>query len=194
MANRTEGTLHMIGHAHLDPVWLWRWTEGFQETKATFRSALDRMKEYDDFQFISSSAAFYEWIEQSDPAMFAEIQNRVREGRWCLVGGWWIEPDCNIPAGESFVRQGLYGQRYFMEKFGRKAVVGFNPDSFGHAASLPQILKKSGLHYYVFMRPMPNEKGLPSRLFWWESDDGSRVLTYRIPYEYLNWGRDIEDH
>lgn len=186
--------LHMIGHAHIDPVWLWPWQEGFQEVKATFRSALDRMKEYDDFLFVASSAAFYEWVEQTDPAMFAEIAQRVAEGRWQVAGGWWIEPDCNIPNGESFVRQGLYGQRYFREKFGVTARVGFNVDSFGHAGSLPQIMKKSGLDYYNFLRPMPHEKSLPSRLFWWEADDGSRVLAFRIPFEYLSWGKELDHH
>lgn len=186
--------LHMIGNAHIDPVWLWTWHEGFHEVKATFRSALDRMKEYEDFIFVASSAAFYEWVEKSDPSMFAEIQARVAEGRWQVVGGWWIEPDCNIPNGESFVRQGLYGQRYFQSKFGVMARVGFNVDSFGHAGTLPQILKKSGIPYYTFLRPMPHEKGMPSRLFWWEADDGSRVLTYRIPFEYLSWGKELDDH
>lgn len=187
-------TLHMIGNAHIDPVWLWQWHEGFQEVKATFRSALDRMNEYDDFVFVASSAALYEWVEKSDPAMFQEIIQRVNEGRWQVVGGWWIEPDCNIPSGESFVRQGLYGQRYFKEKFGVLARVGFNVDSFGHAGTLPQILKKSGLSYYTFLRPMPHEKSLPSRLFWWEADDGSRVLTFRIPFEYLSWGKELDHH
>lgn len=186
--------LHMIGHAHLDPVWLWPWQEGFQEVKATFRSALDRMNEYEDFIFISSSAAFYEWLEQSDPGMFAELQQRVKEGRWQLVGGWWVEADANIPSGEALARQALYAQRYFMEKFGRIATVGFNPDGFGHAGSLPQLLKKSGLDAYVFMRPMPHEKGLPARLFWWEGDDGTRVLGYRIPFEYCSWGSSLEKH
>jgi alpha-mannosidase len=186
--------LHMIGNAHIDPVWLWQWQEGFHEVKASFRSALDRMNEYPDFVFVASSAAFYEWVEGSDPAMFAEIQQRVKEGRWGIVGGWWVEPDCNIPAGESFVRHSLYGQRYFKEKFGVIARTGFNVDSFGHAGTLPQILKKSGIDYYVFLRPMPHEKGLPSRLFWWQSDDGSRVLTFRIPFEYLSWGKDVEIH
>lgn len=186
--------LYMIGNAHLDPVWLWQWQEGFQEAKATFRSALDRMKEYDDFIFTSSSAAMYEWVERSDPAMFEEIRQRVKEGRWVIVGGWWIQPDCNIPGGESFVRQGLYGQRYFKEKFGVIAKVGYNVDSFGHNGMLPQILKKSGMDYYVMMRPMPNEKGLPGRLFRWRSDDGSEVLTFRIMYEYLSWGKDLENH
>ncbi len=189
-----QRTLHMIGNAHIDPVWLWTWQEGFQEVKATFRSALDRMAEFDEFIFVASSAALYEWVERSDPAMFAEIQARVAEGRWLPVGGWWIEPDCNIPDGESFVRQGLYGQRYFAEKFGRMARVGFNVDSFGHAGTLPQILKKSGIPYYVFLRPMPYEKSLPSRLFWWEADDGSRVLTFRIPFEYLSWGKALDHH
>lgn len=187
-------TLYMIGNAHIDPVWLWQWQEGFLEIKATFRSALDRMKEYDDFIFVASSAAFYEWVEQSDPEIFAEIQQRVREGRWGIVGGWWVEPDCNIPSGESFVRQGLYGQRYFKRKFGVTARTGFNVDSFGHAGSLPQILKNSGIDYYVFLRPMPHEKGLPARLFRWESDDGSQVLALRIPFEYLSWGKDLETH
>jgi len=184
----------MIGNAHIDPVWLWQWQEGFHEVKASFRSALDRMKEYSDFTFVASSAAFYEWVEESDPAMFAEIQQRVKEGRWGIVGGWWVEPDCNIPAGESFVRHGLYAQRYFKEKFGVTARTGFNVDSFGHAGTLPQILKKSGIDYYVFLRPMPHEKGLPSRLFWWQADDGSRVLAFRIPFEYLSWGKDVEIH
>jgi alpha-mannosidase len=189
-----KNTLYMIGNAHIDPVWLWQWQEGFHEVKATFRSALDRLNEYPEFIFTASSAAFYEWVEQSDPGMFTEIQQRVAEGRWNLVGGWWIEPDCNIPAGESFVRQALYGQRYFHEKFGRTARVGYNVDSFGHNGMLPQILKKSGTPYYVFMRPMPHEKTLPSRLFWWEADDGSRVLALQLPFTYALWGDDLEEH
>lgn len=186
--------LHLIGNAHIDPVWLWQWQEGFHEVRATFRSALDRMREYADFVFVASSAAFYEWVEQSDPTMFAEIQQRVKEGRWGIVGGWWIEPDCNIPCGESFVRQGLYGQRYFREKFNIQAHTGFNVDSFGHAGTLPQILRQSGIDYYVFLRPMPHEKELPSRLFWWQSRDGSRLMAFRIPFAYTYWGDDLESH
>lgn len=186
--------LHMIGNAHLDPVWLWNWQEGFQETKATFRSALDRMDEDENFIFTCSSAAFYEWVEKNNPQMFREIQKRIEQGRWEIVGGWWIQPDCNIPSGESFVRQGLYGQRYFKEKFNKLAVTGYNVDSFGHNGSLPQILKKSGMDHYIFMRPMPLEKGLPGRTFYWKSMDGSKVLTYRIPYEYCSWGKDLEKY
>ncbi len=194
VAGRGAGTLYMIGNAHIDPVWLWRWQEGCHEVLASFRSALDRLNEEPDFLFISSSAAFYAWVEQLEPAMFEEIRARVREGRWAIVGGWWIQPDCNIPSGESFVRQGLYGQRYFKEKFGVTARVGYNVDSFGHNGALPQILKRSGLDSYVFMRPGPQEKGLPARLFWWEADDGSRVLAYRLPFEYGTGGRELDRH
>jgi len=187
-------TLHMIGNAHLDVVWLWPWQEGFGEVKATFRAALDLMNDCDDFLFTASSAALYEWIEHNDPAMFDEIKSRVAEGRWEIAGGWWVQPDCNLPSGESFVRQGLYGQRYFKEKLGVTATVGYNVDSFGHHAMLPQILRKCGLSRYVFMRPQRHEMGLPGPLFWWESDDGSCVLAARIPYEYCTWGQELRQH
>lgn len=183
----------MIGNAHLDPVWLWQWTEGFQETKATFRSTLDRMVEYPDFVFTNSSAANYEWVEQNDPKMFREIKERIAEGRWVIVGGWWVQPDCNIPSGESFVRQGLYGQRYFYEKFGVMAKTGYNVDSFGHNGMLPQILKKCGMDNYVFMRPGRHEKALPDNLFRWKSMDGSTVTACRIPYEYT-WSKELTAH
>ena len=93
--------MYMIGNAHLDPVWLWPWQEGFQENKATCKSALERLGEYEDVIFTSSSAQFYEWIEKNDPEMFSEIEKRIREGRWLICGGWWVQPDCNIPCGES---------------------------------------------------------------------------------------------
>ena len=188
-----QRTLHMIGNAHIDAVWLWPWEEGFAEVTATFRSALDLMDQYPEFVFTCSSAAYYAWIEAHDPAMFEEIQRRVAEGRWQLVGGWWVEPDCNLPAGESYVRQALVGQRYFASRFGRIADVGYNPDSFGHNAMLPQILAKSGLRAYMFLRPQPHEKELPGHLFWWEAPDGSRVLAFRILHSYEVSG-DLEAH
>jgi alpha-mannosidase len=190
----THETLHLIGHAHIDPVWLWQWPEGYQEIKATFASALDRTDEDEGFVFTASSAAFYAWVAHNEPAMFERIKQRVTEGRWQVVGGWWCEPDCNLPNGESFVRQALVGQRWFREHLGVTATVGFNPDSFGHHAMLPQILAKSGMSSYVFMRPSDHELGLPGRTFWWESDDGSRVMAFRIPYEYLTWPGEIDEH
>ena len=107
-----------VGNGHLDPMWLWRWQEGCCEVKATIGSALDRMNEYPEFKFICSSALVYEWIEEFDPVMFEEIKKRVAVGRFFIVGGQYVQPDCNLPCGESFVRQSLYSQRNFWEKFG----------------------------------------------------------------------------
>ena len=176
--------IHLIGNAHLDPVWLWRWQEGFSEILSTFRSALDRMKEFDDFKFTSACSSYYMWIEEIDKDMFNEIKQRVKEGRWNIVGGWFIQPDCNIPSGESFARHALISQRYFKEKFGITVNVGYNVDSFGHNGSLPKILKNSRMDSYVFMRPGNHEKELPSSLFYWQSMDGSAVKTFRIPQHY----------
>jgi alpha-mannosidase len=184
----------MIGNAHIDPVWLWQWPEGYQEVRATMRSAIERLEEYPDFVFTMDSSLFLAWVEESDPDLFEQIRARVADGRFQIVGGWWIEPDCNIPAGESFVRQALYGQRYLREKFGITATTGANLDSFGHNATIPQILAKSGCDSYVFLRPGPREKTLESPVFWWESPDGSRVLAYRIPHEYCAPKDDIGEH
>jgi alpha-mannosidase len=181
----------MIGNAHIDPVWLWQWPEGYQEVRATFASAIERMKEYPEFIFTCDSVLYLAWVEEHDPDLFAAIGERIAEGRWQQVGGWWIEPDCNLPAGESFVRQALYAQRYLREKFGVTSTVGCNVDPFGHNASLPQILRKSGMDAYVFMRPGPHEMALPGPYFWWEAPDGTRVLTYRIPHEYCSPGTDL---
>ncbi|MCL4692068.1 MAG: alpha-mannosidase, partial [Candidatus Hydrogenedentes bacterium] len=186
MSDSKHITVHMIGHGHIDPTWLWRWTEGYEEVRATFRSALDRMDETPEFKFTASSACFYDWVKACDPELFEAIRERVAEGRWEIVGGWWIEPDCNIPCGESFVRQGLYGQRFFQREFGIRATVGFNPDSFGHAGTFPQIYRKMGIDTYAYMRPMPvKEMAYPDgTTFYWESQDGSRVLACNLQDDY----------
>ena len=178
------GKLYMIGNAHLDPVWMWRWQEGYTEVLQTFKSALDRMNEFPDFKFTSACSLYYAWVEETDPEMFAEIQKRVAEGRWNIVGGWLLQPDCNIPSGESFARHSLFAQRYFKEKFGITVKTGYNVDSFGHNAGLPKILKASGMDNYVYMRPMPHEMEQKDSLFKWEGDDGSFVTAFRIPLFY----------
>jgi alpha-mannosidase len=175
--------LHLIGHSHIDAAWLWPWRDGSNAVLTTMRSALDRMKETPAFRYSHSSSAHYEWVERADPSMFAEIKERVREGRWELVGGWPVEPDCNIPSTESLIRHCLYGKNYFQRAFGVDIQIGFNPDSFGHPAGLPSILRGAGYRYYVFMRPQENEMKLPL-LFWWESPDGARVLALRIRRGY----------
>ena len=176
--------IFMIGNAHLDPAWVWSWQEGSCEAKATIRSALDRMKEFPDFKFVCSSSSVYQWIEDFDPEMFAEMKQRIAEGRFIIVGGWKVQPDCNLPSGENFARNSLYSQRYFFENFGKTAKVGYNVDSFGHNAMMPQILRKSGMKYYVYMRPMEYEKSMKDNVFTWESPDGSQVTAFRINEAY----------
>ena len=173
--------MHMIGYSHIDAAWLWPWRDGSNLALTTFRSALDRMIETPDFCYSHSSSAHYRWAQKADPQMFAEIQERVRQGRWEVVGGWPVEADCNLPGTESFVRQSLYGKQYCRQALGVDVKIGLNPDSFGHAAGLPTILRRSGYGYYVFMRPQPEEEAVPlPLLFRWEGPDGSRVLTLRL--------------
>jgi alpha-mannosidase len=187
-ADASKFRFHMIGHGHIDPVWLWPWSEGVAVVHSTFRSALDRMNETPDFTFTTSSAQFFQWVAENDPAMLSEIRKRVAEGRWNIVGGWWVEPDMNIPSGEAMVRQGLYGQLTFQRLLGHRATVATNPDSFGHAGTLPQIIKLQGMENYIFMRPGVREKTIPADLFWWEGPDGTKVLTYRIQQSYNDGG------
>ncbi|MFI6262517.1 alpha-mannosidase [Micromonospora sp. NPDC051006] len=182
----TRGALHMIGNAHIDAVWLWPWQEGYQEARATFRAAVQRIHEYPDFVFTCDSVGYLAWIEEHDPELFAALQEQVRAGRFEIVGGWWVEPDCNIPGGEGFVRHALYSQRFLADRFGVMASVGCNVDPFGQNATIPQLLAKSGMDSYVFMRPQPHEAQLPGPTFWWQAADGSRVLAYRIPHEYCS--------
>ncbi len=177
-------TLHMIGNSHIDPVWFWTKTEGMQAVKATFASALDRMREFPDFTFTAGSAYFYIWLEDINPEMLDEIRARVAEGRWELVGGNLIEPDCNLPSGESFARQALYAQRIYKRLFGDITRIGYCVDSFGHNANLPQLLSQGGMEAYVYMRP--NLKSLPP-VFRWLTPSGASIRTIAIHGEYTTW-------
>lgn len=188
-----ERKVHLIGNAHLDPIWLWRWQEGCGEVLQTFRSALDRLNEYPDFVFTCSSASYYKWVEEIAPDMFEEIRERVKEGRWVPVNGWWVQPDCNIPSAESFARQALYSQLYYNEKFGRICKTAYNVDSFGHSGMLPQLIKNGGMNAYVMMRPGPHENAEIPNMFTWESIDGTRIPTFRIPAESGYGANSAED-
>lgn len=176
--------LHLISQAHLDPVWLWPWTDGAAEVLTTVQSAMDRATENPDFRFTRASAATYRWLKEMDPRLFAQVRRLVQEGRWEVVGGWIEQPDCNLPSTESFVRHSLYGKKWLENEFGVDVDIGYNIDSFGHSGGLPQLLRHAGFRRYVFMRPDKKEApGVPD-LFWWESPDGSRVLTQRVPENY----------
>lgn len=177
--------MHIIGHSHIDLAWLWPWRDGADVVLNTFRSALDRMNETPDFRYVHSSALHYRWVEHVDPKMFEEVRQRIAEGRWEVVGGWPVEPDCNLPSTESFVRHALYGKTYLKDKLGVDVTIGFNPDAFGHSAGLPTILANAGYKYYAFLRPQETEESLPL-LFWWEGPDGQRLLAMRMYRSYSN--------
>ena len=178
-------TIRAVGNSHIDMAWLWPWTETVQVVHDTFRSVLDLMREYPDFKFTMSSARTYEWMEEKYPDMFAEIRQRAKEGRWEVIGGMWVEPDLNMPGGESLTRQILVGKRYFQNKFGVDIKIGWNPDSFGYNWQLPQIYKKSGIDYFVTQKLLWAHEftTFPYKLFWWQSPDGSRILSY-FPHDY----------
>ncbi|MCE7935529.1 MAG: alpha-mannosidase [Chlorobi bacterium CHB2] len=184
MLNAPNLSIQMVGNAHLDPAWMWCWGEGMEAFLSTCRAALQRMEETPEFVFTCSSAAHYRWVEQVEPELFRQIQQRVAEGRWAIVGGWWTQADCNLPSAEGFLRQALLGQRYFLQSFGRIARVGYSPDAFGHTLGLPQLLARSGMPSYIFCRPDPTELPLPSPIIRWHSPDGSSVLAYRVPFHY----------
>jgi alpha-mannosidase len=185
-----QGTsVRLSGNAHIDAAWLWPWTETVDVVRRTFGTALQLMHEYPQYTYTQSAAAYNQWMEEKYPSLHQQIVDRVKQGRWEMVGGMWVEPDLNMPDGESLVRQLLVGKRYFKEKFGVDVRIGWNPDSFGYTWQLPQIYKKSGVDYFVTQKMAWNDTNpLPMKLFWWQSPDGSRVLTY-FPHDYVN---DIE--
>lgn len=176
--------IYMIGNTHFDPVWLWKWDEAMASIRATFRSTLDRMQETEDFTYSFATPPVFEWIKKTDPAMFEEIKKRVWEGRWELAEGWWVQADCWSAAGESYIRQGLYGQKWLKENFGRFSDSVFNIDSFGHNPQLPQILKKSRIDCYSFVRPEKHHLKLSSPLFLWKGIDGSEIAACRAEEPY----------
>lgn len=175
-------TGHLVGHAHIDFQWLWEWPEGIQAARDTFGQATRFMEEFPEFTFSQSSAALYVAMEENDPPLFQRIRERAKSGQWEVVGGRWCEGDTNTISGESHARHFLYGQRYFREKVGASAKVGWEPDTFGHSWAMPQMLKQAGIDTYYFCR---GGKGKP--LFWWEGPDGSRVLAFEEPAIQGGW-------
>jgi alpha-mannosidase len=176
-------TAHLVGHAHIDLSWLWRWEETVADIATnTFKGTLAQMDKLPGLTFAQSQAAIYEAIEKGYPDLFAAIARKIKEGTWVPVGGMWVEPDANMPDGEALAHQLLYGKRYFLDKFGVDVKVGWNPDTFGHNWQLPQILRRAGIDSYVFGRCAPGPD--PTHFFWWEGMDGSRVLGYVPPGWY----------
>jgi len=176
--------LHLVCNAHIDPVWLWEWEEGAAAAISTFRTAADLCEQFDTFIFNHNEAILYKWVEEYEPDLFERIQKLVRQKKWHIMGGWFLQPDCNMPSGESFVRQILVGQKYFQSKFGVQPTTAINFDPFGHTRGLVQILAKSGYDSYLFCRPGPESFALPAEDILWEGFDGSKILCIRATSHY----------
>ncbi len=174
-------TLYMLSNAHLDPVWQWEWEEGAAAALSTFRCAADFCEEFDGYVFNHNEALLYMWVEEYEPALFERIKRLVKAGKWHIMGGWFCQPDCNLPSGEGFVRQILAGRQYFMEKFGEMPTTAINFDPFGHSRGLVQIMAKSGFDSYLFCRPNEGNLHLPAGPFAWVGCDGSTVFGQRLP-------------
>lgn len=178
-----DHNIYAIGQSHLDAAWLWRRIDTIRKNNVTFSNALRHMDDYPFFTFSCSSAQYYEWMEKHFPEKFEKIKEFVKEGRLELVGGMWIEPDLNCTSGESLVRQRLYGQRYYLEKFGKMSEIGWLTDSFGYNWGLPQILAKSGAKFFYTNKMSWNKSTkFPFMVFHWQAPDGSKVLTLSMPY------------
>ena len=170
--------IHLLCNAHLDPVWLWTRSEGIAEAVSTFRVAADFCEKYDNFVFNHNEAVLYEWVEENEPQLFARIQKLVKQGKWHIMGGWYLQPDCTMPSAEGFLRQIETGNAYFKEKFGVTPTTAINFDPFGHTRGLVQILKKTGYDSYIYMRPGNPAGENPD--FIWEGYDGSKILCHAI--------------
>ncbi|MBM3294380.1 MAG: alpha-mannosidase [Candidatus Aminicenantes bacterium] len=180
--------VHLLANAHLDPVWLWEWPEGAGATLSTFRTAAELCERDRSFVFCHNEAVLYQWVEEYEPALFRRIKALVKAGRWSILGGWFLQPDANMPSGESFVRQALIGKRYFREKFGLEVRTAANLDPFGHTRGLVQILAKCGYRSYLFCRPDRNFLRLPGDDFVWVGYDGSEILAGRAEAHYNSRG------
>lgn len=170
--------IHLLCNAHLDPVWQWEWEEGLAEALSTFRIAADFCEEFDGFIFNHNEAVLYQWVEEYEPELFRRIQKLVAEGKWHIMGGWYLQPDCNMPSGESIIRQIVTGRKYFQEKFGSVPTTAINFDSFGHSRGLVQILKKAGYDSYIIGRPAAGACDIPAADFTWVGYDGSEITTH----------------
>jgi alpha-mannosidase len=183
-----------IGYAHLDTAWLWPLAETKRKAVRTFSTTMRLMEDFPDYKFASAQAQHLDWIKELQPDLYEQVRRRIHEGRFIIVGGTWVEPDCNIPSGESLVRQFLHGQRYFQKEFGFTCQEFWNPDVFGYSAALPQIMQKSGIRFFLTQKLSWNQINKPNNhTFLWEGIDGSQVLTHFPPGDTYGSAANVAD-
>jgi len=176
-----------IGHAHIDTAWLWPLAETWRKCERTFSTATAYMRDYPEYRFSCSQAYQYAIIKDRNPDLYERIKRAVKAGQWVIVGGTWIEPDCNIPSGEALCRQFLLGQRYFQKEFGKRCREFWNPDVFGYNGQLPQIMKLAGINRFLTQKLSWNRFNRPEHhTFTWQGIDGSEVLAHFPPQDTYN--------
>ncbi|NQT58018.1 MAG: alpha-mannosidase [Bacteroidetes bacterium] len=186
-SSTSELTAWSVGHAHIDLAWLWRYRETRRKAGRTFSTALRMMEEYPEYIFGASQPQLFEWVKEDYPKVYNEVKEAVKSGRMECQGGMWVEPDMNLTGGESLVRQCLYGKRFFKEEFGLEINNLWLPDVFGYSAALPQILKKSGIDYFMTQKISWNETNtFPHHTFMWAGIDGTEVQTHFLPTNNYN--------
>ncbi len=174
-----EGAIRAIGQSHIDIAWLWPLKETIRKGSRTLSSVCTLLEEYSEFEFAQSQPQLFSFLKEYQPKVYERVKQKVAEGRFEIIGGMWVEPDLNIPSGESLVRQLLYGKKFFKDEFGVEPRVEWLPDTFGYCASLPQILKKAGTDYFMTTKLNWNDTNrFPNDLFYWEGIDGTRILSY----------------
>jgi alpha-mannosidase len=183
-----------VGHAHIDTAWLWPLAETFRKTQRTFSTAVRYMDEYPEYRFACSQAQQYAWLKERDPDLYERIRAKVESGQFVPVGGSWVEPDLNLPSGESLVRQLLYGQRFFEQEFGSRCSEFWAPDAFGYNGQLPQLLRGAGITRFFTQKLSWNRFNRPDRhTFVWQGDDGSEVLAHFPPADTYNSAADVRE-
>ena len=188
-----QGKLAYSGHAHIDLAWLWPYAETRRKLRRTFSTTMNLLDAHPDFLFNQSTAAYYAQLEEDDPALLERITGAVKRGQWETIGGMWVEPDVNMPSGESLVRQILYGQRYFEAKFGSRNRVSWLPDCFGFSPALPQMLRQGGMDYFFTTKLNWSETNrFPYDIFAWEGLDGTRVLTHSFNNPLMSYNGTVE--
>ncbi|MBN1971207.1 MAG: alpha-mannosidase [Candidatus Delongbacteria bacterium] len=186
-ANESSMSVYSIGHAHIDLAWLWPIRETRRKGGRTFSTALRMIEEYPDYKFGASQPQLYEWVKEDYPKLYEQIKERVAENRWELQGAMWVEPDMNITGGESLVRQCLYGMDFYEKEFGKTVKNLWLPDVFGYSAALPQILRKSGVDYFMTQKISWNETNIfPYHTFMWKGIDGTEIFTHFLPTNNYN--------
>ncbi len=187
-ANASALTMYSIGHAHIDLGWLWPIRETKRKASRTFSTVLKLMEEYPQYKFGASQPQLYEWVKENYPKLYEKIKIKIKEKRWECQGGMWVEPDMNIPGGESLVRQCFYGKKFFKDEFDVEVKNLWLPDVFGYSAALPQILKKCDIDYFLTQKISWNEfNTFPYHTFYWEGIDGTELLTHFLPTNEYNF-------